>query len=160
MEKKFITVNGVLQRNPKWVDPNAAQSAMPASTVAAPKKALTIVTSADDAIDASELLKAPVPLSTAATIDMIQDEEIISKLNVTDGSFLLDGISKIFAQYEVPVGLLNKLLMLHEYALNFKIDDSGSMQSPTDSTVKDVSSQYMKQKFMAVRRRSDSDMTR
>ena len=160
MEKKFITLNGVLQRNPAWVDPNAAQSASPVSTVANPARALTIVTSPDDAIEVSETLMQPVPLSTAATIEMIQDDDITTKLNVKDGSLLLDGISKIFAQYEIPVGLLNKLLMLNEYALNFKIDDSGSMQSPTDSTVKDVSSEYMREKFITAKRRSDSSMTR
>ncbi|OGT42039.1 MAG: hypothetical protein A3F13_00825 [Gammaproteobacteria bacterium RIFCSPHIGHO2_12_FULL_40_19] len=160
VEKKFITVNGVLQRNPAWRDPNAAHSATPASTVASPAQALTIVTSPDDAIDASALLKQPVPASTAATIEIIQDEAIISQLNVNDGSVLLDGLSKIFAQHEVPVGLLNKLLMLNDYALNFKIDDSGSMQNTTDSTVKDASSRHMMEKFAKAQRRSDSSMTR
>ena len=160
MEKKFITINGVLQRNPAWIDPNTTQSVTPVSTVANPARALTIVTSPDDAIEVSETLMQPVPLSTAATIEMIQDDDITTKLNVKDGSLLLDGISKIFAQYEIPVGLLNKLLMLNEYALNFKIDDSGSMQSPTDSTVKDVSSEYMREKFITAKRRSDSSMTR
>lgn len=164
-EKKFITVNGVLQRNPNW-RPDAGQTPEPKSTVADPKKALAIVTSPEDAIEATQVLSNATkqtlltPPATAATIDIIQDDEITKKLNVTDGSLLLDALSKIFAQYEIPIGLLNKLLMLHEYALNFKIDDSGSMMSPTDSTVKEAVSNFMKKRFEDQKRNLDSNMTR
>lgn len=43
-------------------------------------------------------------------------------------------LDKVFAKYEIPMGLLNKLLELQTYsAMVFLVDDSGSMGSRTDS---------------------------
>jgi len=58
-----------------------------------------------------------------------------------DGGDLLDGLSAIFAKYEVPIGLVNKLLALGEYKLNFIIDDSTSMGSFSDLPISQASEQ-------------------
>ena len=49
-----------------------------------------------------------------------------------DGCELLDELTDYFVQYEVPVGMINKIVALKEYRLHFIIDDSGSMRAPTD----------------------------
>lgn len=49
-----------------------------------------------------------------------------------DGCDLLDELTDYFVQFEVPVGMINKILALKDYRLNFIIDDSGSMRAATD----------------------------
>merc|ERR1712176_1069341 len=47
---------------------------------------------------------------------------------------MVDALGAILGKYEVPMGLMNKLMMLSEYAsLEFIIDDSGSMQMNSDT---------------------------
>jgi len=47
---------------------------------------------------------------------------------------MVDALGSVLAKYEVPMGLMNKLMMLSEYAsLEFIIDDSGSMQMTSDT---------------------------
>jgi hypothetical protein len=47
---------------------------------------------------------------------------------------MVDKLGAILSKYEVPMGLMNKLMMLSEYAsLEFIIDDSGSMQMNSDT---------------------------
>ncbi|STX28562.1 Uncharacterised protein [Legionella beliardensis] len=65
----------------------------------------------------------------------MQDQDYLNQFKTQqklDGGDLLDGLSNVFARYEVPIGLVNKLLALTEYSLNFIIDDSGSMNTPSD----------------------------
>lgn len=49
-----------------------------------------------------------------------------------DGNELLANLQKVFAEYEVPIGLLSKLPALADYRLYFIVDDSGSMTSKSD----------------------------
>lgn len=49
-----------------------------------------------------------------------------------DGCELLDELTDYFVQFEVPVGMINKVVALKDYRLNFIIDDSGSMRAATD----------------------------
>lgn len=49
-----------------------------------------------------------------------------------DGCELLEELTDYFVQFEVPVGMINKVVALKDYRLNFIIDDSGSMRAPTD----------------------------
>ncbi len=53
-----------------------------------------------------------------------------------DSDAILKKITDLFMMYEVPVGLLDKLLELSDYDINIVLDDSGSMGSETDSIVK------------------------
>ena len=56
------------------------------------------------------------------------------KTNFGDSSQdLYQGLMDYFIIYEIPIGLLNKLLELRNYRLNFMIDDSGSMQAASDA---------------------------
>jgi hypothetical protein len=58
---------------------------------------------------------------------------------VSEGE-LFEGLSLYFAQYEVPVGLLSKVLKLRDYRINLLVDDSGSMMSSTDVTFREATS--------------------
>jgi hypothetical protein len=50
-----------------------------------------------------------------------------------EGGELLDLISTIFTSIQAPIGLSNKLIGLRGWAINIKIDDSGSMGSICDN---------------------------
>lgn len=147
MAKKYITVNGVLQKNPDYVDPSQPTQAKAALAYAIPNNSsnapLAVVSTMDDLMQASAVqqnangIPAPMSQSTDATVDMIQDDEILSKFNSPlplDGGEILDKLTAIFAQYEIPLGMINKLMMLvnEEFSLDFIIDDSSSMGAPTD----------------------------
>ena len=46
----------------------------------------------------------------------------------------IDQLSAVLARYEVPAGMLSKLLMLSEFDVaEFIVDDSGSMNAQTDA---------------------------
>ena len=60
-----------------------------------------------------------------------------ASFGVSDGE-LFNGLSDYFCQYEVPVGLISKLLKLRDYRLNFLVDDSGSMTARTDVTFREA----------------------
>jgi hypothetical protein len=65
----------------------------------------------------------------------LQDDEYTAKFNSgaeIDGCELLEELTDYFVQFEVPVGMISKVLALKDYRLNFIIDDSGSMRSATD----------------------------
>lgn len=134
--KKYIFENGVMKINPAY----KAQQGQ-ASTVAVPDKVLATVSSTDDIMQASqahiEATGEPMHLaeSTTASMEIMQDGEFLDQFHSPqkiDGGELLDKLGQVFAKYEVPIGLVNKLLALQGYKLNFIIDDSGSMKSSSD----------------------------
>lgn len=152
-EKKYLFENGVMKLNPKYQKPDAGKT-----TVAEPNKALAIVSTPDDVQNASELQMEktgqPMQLSeaTTASMEILQDEEFLEKFKAAqplDGGDLLDGLTSYFAKYEVPIGMVNKLLVLSEYKLNFLIDDSGSMSLDSD-TLTSESHPAMQAKFKAM----------
>jgi hypothetical protein len=139
MAKKYIFVNGVMVINPEYQKANA----QPTPTGEQP---LAIISSMQDVGEATEAQQAatgaPMNLapSTIATFDEIQDDSYANKFQPgLDGSDLLEGLTNYFIQYEVPIGLLHKLLDLQNYKLHFIVDDSGSMRAPTDSMMNDAS---------------------
>ena len=74
--------------------------------------------------------------STNATIEMMQEPEIAVEAGMT-GDDMVDQLGAVLNKYEVPMGLMNKLMMLSEYdVLEFLIDDSGSMTLNSDTTDK------------------------
>jgi hypothetical protein len=77
--------------------------------------------------------EVPLSESTNATIEMMQEPEICLQAGMTPDN-MVDELGAVLNKYEVPMGLMNKLMMLSEFeALEFMIDDSGSMTLPTDS---------------------------
>ena len=106
-------------------------------------KALPIVSNMEDHFQLNADLNETVPLaaSTDATIEMIQEPEISLQAGMQPDE-MVDALGAILAKYEVPMGLMNKLLMLRDYqSLEFIVDDSGSMQMTSD-TVHPITRQW------------------
>ena len=69
--------------------------------------------------------------SVAASAEIFADEEVAYQVGCSNP---LQRLQALFARYEVPVGLLNKLMGLSDYQImEMIVDDSGSMNSETDS---------------------------
>ncbi len=138
--KKYIKVDGVTQLNPAykaWKEGKGQQSST------APAKALPVVSTMEDHAALNKVSKeagdGPVKFSPAtdATIEMMQEAEVCQQVGLSSDA-MVDGLGAIFAKYEAPIGLMNKLMGLGEYhEMEFMIDDSGSMNATTDTRGKD-----------------------
>jgi len=143
--KKYVKINGVMKLNPEYKTWKDAQSGAggappaPATTVVNSAQALPIVTNMDDYEQLNDSAQAagdpeiPLSESTNATIGMMQEPEICVDAGMTPDT-MVDELGAILNKYEVPMGLMNKLMMISEFdALEFIVDDSGSMTLQTDS---------------------------
>jgi hypothetical protein len=137
--KKYVKINGIMKLNPEYKKWRDAQGGAPATTVASPSQALPVVTNMDDHEKISEASVAagggeiPLAEATSATIEMMQEPEISVDAGMSPDT-MVDELGAILNKYEVPMGLMNKLMMLSEYdVLQFIIDDSGSMTLKSDT---------------------------
>lgn len=136
--KKYIKINGVMQMNPAykaWKNAQSGGSVPVANAVPSNPNALPVVSNMDDHMKLNEDLGTNIPLaeSTDATIEMMQEPEISFEAGMQPDE-MVDQLGSVLGKYEVPMGLMNKLMMLSEYAsLEFIIDDSGSMQMNSDT---------------------------
>ena len=147
--KKYTFENGVMKINPEYAVWKAAQTGSKAPTPIQGDAPLAIVSSMGDVADASteqyENTGTSLQLaeSTTASLEIIQGEEFVEEFEQPggdlDGSELLDGLTDYFVKFEIPMGLINKLMALQMYNLRFIIDDSGSMNATTDSYLSDAS---------------------
>lgn len=164
-KSKYIFVDGVMKINPEYKSAD-----QPQSTVADPSKAIAIVSSTQDIQTASSAQQAStgqamqLSSATTASMEIMQDRDFLNQFHAPtqlDGGDLLDGLSNIFAKHEIPIGLINKLLALSEYKLNFIIDDSGSMGNKSDALMSQASMQVKQQCDRDCRRTASQDtMTR
>jgi len=138
--KKYIKINGIMKLNPEYKKWKEQQSGgAPATTVARPSVALPIVSSMEDHEKMNDAMVAqgekeiPLAESTSATIEMMQEPEISVEAGMSPDT-MVDELGALLNKYEVPMGLMNKLMMLSEYeVLEFMIDDSGSMTLTSDT---------------------------
>lgn len=136
--KKYVKINGVMKMNPAykaWKNAQSGGSVPVANAVPSNPNALPVVSSMDDHMKLNEDLGTDVPLaeSTDATIEMMQEPEISMEAGMQPDE-MVDQLGSVLSKYEVPMGLMNKMMMLSEYAsLEFIIDDSGSMQMNSDT---------------------------
>lgn len=73
-----------------------------------------------------------LPHSVEETIvDFYQDTDVATRLGMTSGS-VIDMLGKVMSKYEIPIGMLNSMTALVQYWTRFLIDDSGSMNDPSD----------------------------
>lgn len=136
--KKYTTVNGVTKLNPawkKWKDAHGEAS----TTARYPKEALPVVSNMDDHAKLCEASVAkggkdiPLAEATIATMEIMQEPEICLEAGMQTDQ-VLDELGKVLNKYEVPMGLVNKLMILTEFdLLEFMVDDSGSMQCVSDT---------------------------
>lgn len=122
---KFKFVNGVMVKDE------------PPTAVAVPveKVPLAVVCTAEELIETG----IKVPVSTQEAMLECQDETYLNKFGGhVDSDEIFDRISALFAAFEVPVGLLHKVLKLQEYNIRIVLDDSGSMGALTDSLISEA----------------------
>lgn len=147
---KFKFVNGVMIKEGDV--PTKGTDVIPIATVCSP----------DDIVSAVEINPTmAVPTTTQVAINEVTDDSFLQKFKCREGineNDILDRLSFLFSEYEVPIGLLSKLLVLTEYSLNIILDDSGSMSARTDSTVAQAGP-YMKSVVLSSLRDTDQ-MTR
>jgi hypothetical protein len=157
--KKYTFENGVMKLNPEykiWADAQnglAPPPAPPTSTGPPVDQPLAIVSSMGDVAEATEQQATSgsefkLSESTVASMEIMMDEDFTNQFQApgdgADGSELLDGLTEYFVKYEVPVGLINKLMALQFYQLKFIIDDSGSMNAKTDSFMNEASEHVLR----------------
>jgi hypothetical protein len=138
--KKYVKINGIMKLNPEWKKWKEAQGGgQPATTAAVPTQALPVVSNMDDYEKLNEGSMAsggpeiPLSQSTNATIEMMQEPEICLEAGMTPDT-MVDELGSVLNKYEVPMGLMNKLMMLSEFDyLEFIMDDSGSMTLNSDT---------------------------
>jgi len=124
----------------RWKDAQSGGPVTPSAPVNS--QALPVVSNMEDAMQMNEDYGQDVPLaeSTNATIEMMQEPEISLAAGMQPDE-MVDELGAILGKYEVPLGLMNKLMMLSEFqSLEFIIDDSGSMMCLSD-TVNPVTKQ-------------------
>jgi hypothetical protein len=138
--KKYVFVNGVMMLNPEFTALQSPAPSAPApqqntqhqnTTPPPPPQQLAVVCCQNDLQIANEIQApsaTPVQLSssTYAAIEVMQESGYGQQFGISDNGNLFDELSNYFMQYEVPVGLLSKLMLLRSYRLNFMVDDSGS----------------------------------
>jgi len=148
MPKKYVKINGIMKLNPEYKAWKNAQNeeasgssvvAQPATTVLNSSQALPIVSSMEDYEKLNDDISGngdemiPLAESTSATIEMLQEPEMAAESGFEPDE-MIDQLGTMLARYEIPIGLINKLLVLSEFqSLEFIIDDSGSMTLSTDS---------------------------
>ena len=104
---------------------------------------LQVLSSLSDVADAADAqmdatgVQLKLSTNTIDSIQQIQSDEYASHLGVEpdNANDVLDGLTDAFIQYEVPLGMINKLYALTAYRLSFIIDDSGSMRSLSTSSL-------------------------
>ena len=132
--EKFIkSPSGVRMLNPAFKAWQASQgqltSVAPALVNAA--TALPVICSAAE--QRRHLIGSKPAESAGASADMMQDADIAAQVGL-DPSQAMANLARVFAKYEVPMGLLNKLLGLSDFEFaEMIVDDSGSMNKLTDS---------------------------
>jgi hypothetical protein len=132
MPVKYIVEHGLLKKI--QVDdagnPISTPASTPASTLADPNKALTFSSNFTDASNAAEAAGTQLAPSTMQALETVQSPEYLNKFGNRQvvNTAIYDLTNEIFTKLQAPIGLLNKLLVLQNYNINIKIDDSGSMQ--------------------------------
>jgi hypothetical protein len=81
----------------------------------------------EQAADAASIPPPPFSATTAAALEAIQTPPFAEKVGLAPGA-IVDELGALFAKYEIPIGVISKLLALKEFEeLEFLVDDSGSM---------------------------------
>lgn len=156
-QRKYIFVNGVMKLNPEFnvtaaaqppvSDPNPNPTIAP--TVITPEPVMTtttssppivaplqVVSSLDDIAQATDAqsddsgVSMKLAESTIQAMVNTQGDDFISQLNgsISDSNLVLEGLTNLFNEFKIPIGMISKLQALAAYRLNFMIDDSGSMR--------------------------------
>jgi len=149
MPTKYIFENGVMKLNPAYL---AATNQT--TTVANPSEALAVLSSTTDVMELQEKNNYQVTMSDASISSMemmMGDVGFAQAFNASsiDSNQVMDDLTRTFARYEIPIGMINKLLALMEYKMKFRLDNSASMNEPTEVIRKNAISDELKNRFKA-----------
>jgi hypothetical protein len=128
MQPRYILENGRAKLNPLYRLPEAEQKKE--ETLANPGRALVCSYNIEDADAAADVTGGKLSQSTQQVIGTVQSSAYTNRFGAGDrvnGGNLLGAVSDIFTNIQAPIGLSQKLIGLQGYALDIKIDDSGSM---------------------------------
>jgi hypothetical protein len=134
--KKYIFINGVMKLNPQFTlyeQQHSGNAAAPVAPAAPTKHAsiepLSVISNYSDLHNICNESGVPIeiemPSSTMNSIQFMNSDTYLSNGNGNSEQNLFDGLCEYFTIYEVPIGLISKLMELRNYRLNFMIDDSG-----------------------------------
>ena len=130
MTTKYITQNGVRKYNTTYhPSPSAPVAPIPCQNQAT---ALPVFSYANQ----HDILDEEIVVAPSYQLAVEQYNEIYVEAEVVPGQSgsPIDQLSAVLARYEVPAGMLSKLLMLSEFDIaEFIVDDSGSMNAQTDA---------------------------
>ena len=134
MTQKYSESNGIRKYNPSFVPPQNAVKATPLFINQA--TALPVIPAPTAPyLEEEEIVVVPTAMYGAAVV--AYHEEVESEIYV--GGYegegdSLDELNDIMDKYEIPAGLLTKLLQLKDFQLmEIIVDDSGSMNGRTDA---------------------------
>lgn len=129
MTQKYINDHGIVRNNPAYIPPmvQAFPLHMPNESTA-----LAVVSAPNEE---EEIVVQATPLYNEAVAEYketVEPEIYVQAENHDSGS--LDDLNQVLAKYEVPAGMLSKLLDLQHFdAVEIIVDDSGSMNASTDA---------------------------
>lgn len=137
--KYIIDGTGKLVLN-KDYQPAAGSAQPPAAPVTTNTNTLAIATTIADQKAMSQATDLPAPQPLQDAINLMQNPDYVANFQAPDlsGDALLDGLMQIFSRNEIPIGLMSKLTPLQGNAIHFKIDDSGSMNGPSNLLIRDA----------------------
>lgn len=136
--KKYIFVNGVMKLNPEYQETKTITSEHHLKSLSSSSSKqnqnssnvapLAIISNFNDIEEAKQSdgsSEIQLPLSTTNAINFMMSETYSNQYSVAQENNLFDGLCNYFTMYEVPIGLISRLLEIRNYRLNFMIDDSG-----------------------------------
>lgn len=136
--KKYIFINGVMKLNPEYQETKVIPSEHHLKALSsssnnnnhnnsniAPLAIISNFNDIEEAKDSGYPTEIQLPLSTTTAINLMMSENYSNQYSVAQDHSLFDGLCNYFTMYEVPIGLISRLLEIRNYRLNFMIDDSG-----------------------------------
>ncbi|KAL7427841.1 hypothetical protein ACHAXM_001025 [Skeletonema potamos] len=133
MTQKYTTTNGIRKYNPAYVPPpNATKAALFINKATA----LPVIPSPTaPSLEEEEIVVIPTTTYEAAVVAYHEEAEQEIYFGGYEGEGdSIDELNNIMAKYEVPAGMLAKLLQVKEFQLmEIIVDDSASMNCATDA---------------------------
>lgn len=131
MTQKYTTENGVRKYNPAYV-PTATATAVPFINQST---ALPVIPAPNaPSLEEEEIVVVPTTSYEAAVVAYHEAEPEIYLGGYQGEGDSLDELNQVLAKYEVPAGMLGKLLEVNQFeTMELIVDDSGSMNCGTDA---------------------------
>jgi hypothetical protein len=135
MTQKYTTVDGVRKYNPVYVPPSSNNNAKTTTFINQSTALPVIPAPTAPSLDEEEIVVIPTATYEAAVVAYHEEAEPEIYCGGYEGEGdSLDQLNAILAKYEVPAGMLAKLLEVKQFQLmEIIVDDSGSMNAATDA---------------------------